>query len=1180
MKSDIKERIDPPINARPFNGDVLNSPMLPDFTPPKKNDAARLSAGQIKPEREFDFLSADNAIIPEAFGDNTIPPRFATVIPSGANIILRCVWCRGEQGSMTLFAGNEPFTGTVTHYLGTPTQTVDPTLAAAIAGYTDTLDGICYSVVTLPGNKLDLANSLLIRVNGRLIPDPRAVPTNLSSNPALCYLFVATAVGLTVDMDSIIAAADVDDQIIPTLTQKRWTWGMVFDQPEEIESQLRLIAEYAGCFHVRDGGTVKLVPDRPASTSFRFSDLQADIDAIDLDGWTIDTGAFTIDSGRFTIDGSQVAIGMIVANSLQMTKKRLTALPNQSIVQYTNTSKFPWRKPFAKSPTPVGDIRPTTFNMHGFRDFNTAFRFAAERQNKFDLSDLVIAIESFDEGLSVETGDVVEVTHNVGLVSRKLRTVNTGAASEPGHWIIRGESFDPAVYSDATDAEPIFDDITLPNPSDVPDGPDTGATTGNLTVTDKNYTDEMGFTYSVLSVSFTGVSWPWASSYRIKVFSGSFVVLETTIAATGEATHTVVTSAVTQGTLYTIEVWVLNNFGGTSAIAGTTTKRADGKALGPSNVPDTVTVVENGFFMTLDWEPATDSDLQGYLVRALNKTDYDAVGTDDARWNHVNVQKISERNDLTNIQISGQAADDYYYGVKAIDEVHPKAGHESVLARWALGTVTENAGVLTRFYIKPINGTAIRNGTGTLTIEGHFVTGGVDTLMSTGTVKLFVGATEVTEANGFATGSDGFTGVFDTGDITGSVTVELKDGPTGDILDTISLVDIDDGGNAIYGFVETSAALSHTRASDQTTWTPTGPDIDLTATFVQAGAVVARESWRLTRSAAGLLTGATVTLGNELNIARIGVVEIAEGTQAMSVEFTYTDPVTAETVVIVESVITSMAGTDGDDGVSATLTNSTPTIAVDVEGFNYVMTTGTTFDNSTGTFEVIKGSVDLTGTVTNMYDQGFGWTAATGGFDYKEQNGMRFYIHRTNGTYDARALVGINDYRIWTTNTETFTVKAVVDGVTFTRTYTITKTKGASSGSVNAIFKPPLVSDTDTTGTVWAEVKYDSDGAIYTGKDTGAGFAWSNSGFDWLLAGANSEYEILFSLALGDTPNEFSTGVTLDTWHALSADRSLGFSTTGGPAVSCTIQTSIRRISTSVILDTREWLLFAFVDLT
>jgi len=1176
MKSDNTQRLDPPINLRPFN-DSPYSPVLPDWTPPKKADTGRLPAGQIKPEREYTFLSADDAIIPEAFGKCTIAPRFATIIPSGANIIIRCIWCRGEQGSMTLYAGNDLFTGTVTHYLGTPTQTANAALVSAISGYADTLDGICYSVITLPGDKLDLANSLLIVVDGREIPDQRPAPTNLSSNPALCYQYVATAVGLTVDSDSIIAASDVCDQIIPGTSIKRWTWGMVFDQPEEIENQLKLIAEYAGCYHIRDGGTVKLVPDRPASTTFRFSDLQADLNAVDLDGWTIDTGAFTIDSGYFTIDGSQVSIGMIVANSVQLSKKRLSALPNQSICQYTNTAKFPWRKPYAKSPVPAGDIRPTTFNMHGFRDYNTAFRYAAERQNKYNLTDLNVALESFDEGLSVETGDVIESTHNVIPSSpRKLRVVNTSAAGEPGHWILQGESYDPAVYSDATDAEPIYDDITLPNPSDVPDGP-TVAING-LAAVDQNYTDEMGLTYSILSISFTGVAWPWAASYRVKVYSGSFTVLDATVAARGVVTYTIPTSAVTQGLLYTIEVWVMNGVGGISTTPGTIYKMADGKALGPSNVPNTVTAVENGFFMTLDWEPATDSDLKGYLVRALNKADYDAAGTDNARWNHTNVEKISERIDLTTIQISGQAFGDYYYGVKAIDEVHPKAGHESVLARWAAGTVNENAGVLTRFYIKPVNGTAIRNGTGTLTVEGHFVTGGVDTLMSTGTVKLYIGTAEVTEANGYATGSDAYTGVFDASDITGSVTVELKDGPAGDILDTISLVDIADGGNAIYGFVETSAALSHTRASDQTTWTPTGPTVDLTATFVKAGAVVARESWQLTRSASGILTGATVTLGNELNASRIGVVEMAESTQAMSVEFTYTDPATAEDVVIVESVITSMAGDDGADGVSATLTNSSPAISADVEGFNYVMTTSTIIDNSTGTFEVIRGSTDLTGTVADMFDQGAGWTAS-GSYDYKQQNGVWFYIHRTNGTYEASALVGIYDYRYWTSDTEAFTVKAVVAGVTYTRTYTITKVKSAKSLSVEPGFDSKKVISEYTSGTVIAALKYDSDGNIYIREQTGPTSSYSDTGDDWLLSGAASEYDVRFSRF--DSDGEDPThGDSLDVWHSLSTDRAISYQTTGGSKKFATLTVEIRRNSSGLILDFSNLYMSAYVDLT
>ena len=81
---------------------------------------------------------------------------------------------------------------------------------------------------------------------------------------------------------------------------------------------------------------------------------------------------------------------------------------------------------------------------------------------------------------------------------------------------------------------------------------------------------------------------------------------------------------------------------------------------------------------------------------------------------------------------------------------------------------------------------------GTLTVEAHRIFEGVDELLSTGTIQLFEGTTLVTFANGYVTGSDGYTGILDSGDISGSAIIELKDGSAGAILDSITLIDVDD----------------------------------------------------------------------------------------------------------------------------------------------------------------------------------------------------------------------------------------------------------------------------------------------------------------------------------------------------------------------------------------------------
>lgn len=91
------------------------------------------------------------------------------------------------------------------------------------------------------------------------------------------------------------------------------------------------------------------------------------------------------------------------------------------------------------------------------------------------------------------------------------------------------------------------------------------------------------------------------------------------------------------------------------------------------------------------------------------------------------------------------------------------------------------------YYIRPLNGTAIKNSSGTLTIEGRQVINGVDTNIGTGDIKLYDAA-----VGGSLVGT-GYWATLNATQINGAKTVYLKNGAYGSVLDTITLVDITDG---------------------------------------------------------------------------------------------------------------------------------------------------------------------------------------------------------------------------------------------------------------------------------------------------------------------------------------------------------------------------------------------------
>ncbi len=218
------------------------------------------------------------------------------------------------------------------------------------------------------------------------------------------------------------------------------------------------------------------------------------------------------------------------------------------------------------------------------------------------------------------------------------------------------------------------------------------------------------------------------------------------------------------------------------------------------------------------------------------------------------------------------------------------------------------------FYIKPTEGTAIQNGVGTLTVEAHRIYAGVDELLSTGTIQVYEGTTLITVANGYAAGSDGYTGVFDSGDITGFAIVELKDGPSGAILDTITLVDIADGGDAIYGSIDPENGLAWTRAPNSGSWTPAQQTSDLDCTFYQAGVAVARIARRVTLTSGDGALAATTTVhkDGDLNTGRVTVTVSGGGSMAINVEFAYSFG--GELATVAETLKSVLGGDDGATG--------------------------------------------------------------------------------------------------------------------------------------------------------------------------------------------------------------------------------------------------------------------------
>jgi hypothetical protein len=297
------------------------------------------------------------------------------------------------------------------------------------------------------------------------------------------------------------------------------------------------------------------------------------------------------------------------------------------------------------------------------------------------------------------------------------------------------------------------------------------------------------------------------------------------------------------------------------------------------------------------------------------------------------------------------------------------------------------------YYIKPINGTAIKNGSGTLTIEAHHVTGGTDVLLSSGTIRLYDPSNDIVNtANGYLSPSDGYTGTLGTSDISDSIVITLKDGVGGTALDTITLVDIDDGldGNdgsdAVYGYIEPTNGLAWTQAPNGGAWSPTATSTNLDITFIQSGVDVARRSYQVDRDSSGILTGGGFVAhsSGDLNSSRItAVVTQSPYSQAFTVEFTYT--LSPEIVTIAETVITSIGGDDGASGefyyikpINGTaIKNGSGTLTLEA----HHIVGGIDTHLSSGTIQLFDPSNDIVNTANGYSSPSDGYTGTLGTSD-------------------------------------------------------------------------------------------------------------------------------------------------------------------------------------------------------
>lgn len=167
-----------------------NPPRLPGYIPPaytppqqslSRPTATAINRGARNQARESTLTVAGfDYVLPVVYGEERISGAFlvAPRVHSG-DFLCAIAWCWGEIDSiqaMYINGASVPGGVTLTHYLGTDTQTPDATLSAAIPGFADAYQGIAYTVVRIPtGTVTGFPTSARFEavIRGRIIRDPR-----------------------------------------------------------------------------------------------------------------------------------------------------------------------------------------------------------------------------------------------------------------------------------------------------------------------------------------------------------------------------------------------------------------------------------------------------------------------------------------------------------------------------------------------------------------------------------------------------------------------------------------------------------------------------------------------------------------------------------------------------------------------------------------------------------------------------------------------------------------------------------------------------------------------------------------------------------------------------------------------------------------------------------------------
>ena len=448
-------------------------------------------------------VAGESDTIPIVYGPAEVPAKIGIVTADGSTLVVLAIWCVGRIEEITqVYLNGEPSSGIIsqTHYLGTTSQRVDPTLARVVSGYNDTLVfetpdnkklGIAYSVLTIPPDVTSGFPRIKARIKGRHVHTDLS-QFGYSTNPGaiLVDLIRDQIIGLgrQVHIESALALIADCDEVMADNRSRREI-GIVLDRQQSVERWIETLRTYASCTIGMEHGYVKLIPLW----------LEAD-EVLEVTEEDILKGSLQIGYRQAGKPATVVTVSYTDLSTEPVTSNEVRYAPDSVI-----SGEQPWREQLVSMP--------------GIPSRSQASREAKERFRAIWLAPLTVKWRTFDSGLHFSVGDRVNVTHPLGLTQRKFRitAVNTAAA---GRWDIEAEEFNEGIRSDTTEVEPDDPTNPVPPPGDGPtQNPILQQPLENLTLTEVFSEDNLQPPQSKIKAYWTSIGHDIVAGYQVQYSS-------------------------------------------------------------------------------------------------------------------------------------------------------------------------------------------------------------------------------------------------------------------------------------------------------------------------------------------------------------------------------------------------------------------------------------------------------------------------------------------------------------------------------------------------------------------------------------------------------------------------------------------------------------------------------------